>query len=100
MDTQTVEIIGRNYLISQLVRDGLEVARPERDHGVDLIAYLDLDETGGGFVACPIQMKAATARSFSLAKKSEKFSRLLLAHVWHVHVPDDACAYVLTYAES
>ncbi len=100
MDTQTVEIIGRNYLISQLVRDGLEVARPERDRGVDLIAYLDLDEAGGGFVACPIQMKAATIRSFGLAKKYEKFHPLLFAHVWHVHVPDDACAYALTYAES
>jgi len=100
MDNQTVEIIGRNYLISQLVRDGLEVARPERDRGVDLVAYLDLDEAGGGFVACPIQMKAATIRSFSLAKKYEKFHRLPFAYVWHVQVPDDACAYALTYAEA
>jgi hypothetical protein len=27
-----------------LVRDGLEVARPERDRGVDLITYLDLEK--------------------------------------------------------
>jgi hypothetical protein len=39
VDSQTVEIIGRNFLVSQLVRDGVEVARPERDHGIDLIAY-------------------------------------------------------------
>jgi hypothetical protein len=100
MDSQTVEIIGRNYLISQLVRDGLEVAWPERDRGVDLITYLDLDETGGRFVACPIQMKAATSRSFSIAKKYEKFPQLLLAYVWHVQVPDEACAYALTYEEA
>jgi len=44
MDGQTVEIIGRNYLVSMLVRDGLEVARPERARGVDLITYLDLEK--------------------------------------------------------
>jgi hypothetical protein len=63
-----VEIIGRNYLVSMVVSDGLEVARPERDRGVDLIAYLDLDEARR-FVACPIQMKAATTASFSLFSK-------------------------------
>ena len=91
MDGQTVEIIGRNYLVSMLVRDGLEVARPERDRGVDLIAYLDLEKTGGSFTACPIQMKAATRSSFSLFQKYTKFSRLLLAYVWHVQNPDEAC---------
>src|ERR1700722_3669640 len=101
MDSQVVEIIGRNYLVSQLVSDGLEVARPERDHGIDLIAYLDLDETGGTFVACPIQMKAATFRSFGVDRKFAKFPNLLLAHVWHVNEPETkACAYVLTYDEA
>lgn len=38
LDSQSVEIIGRNFLVSQLVADGLEVTRPERDRGVDLIA--------------------------------------------------------------
>jgi hypothetical protein len=100
MDSQSVEIIGRNYLVSQLVGDGLEVARPERDRGVDLIAYLDLDETGGPFVACPIQMKAASNRSFSLERKYAKFSHLLLAYVWQVHEPSEARAYALTYAQA
>jgi hypothetical protein len=100
MDAQAVEIIGRNFLVSQLVRDGLEVARPERDHGVDLIAYLDLDATGGGFTACPIQMKAATTSSFSLFQKYTRFSRLLLAYVWHVREPDMACAFALSYSEA
>jgi hypothetical protein len=100
MDAQTVEIVGRNYLISQLVRDGLEVARPERDRGVDLIAYLDLDETGGGFVACPIQMKAASARQFGVARKYEKFAKLLFAYVWNVHDPGKACSFCLTYPEA
>ena len=99
MDSQTVEIVGRNYLVSVLVSDGLEVARPERDRGVDLIAYLDLDEAGR-FVACLIQMKAATTASFSLFRKYERIAQLLLVHVWYVNDPDQACAYALRYDEA
>jgi hypothetical protein len=99
MDTQTVEIIGRNYLVSVLVSDGLEVARPERDRGVDLIAYLDIDQAHR-FVACPIQMKAATTASFSLFSKYERIAQLLLVHVWYVTDPDQACAYALRYDEA
>lgn len=100
MDSQTVEIIGRNYLVSQLVSAGLEVARPERDRGVDLIAYVDLDEAGGGFVACPIQMKAATKASFAVDRKYEKFTKLLFAYVWRAATPDHASVYTLTYREA
>ncbi|MDQ2727934.1 MAG: hypothetical protein M3Y91_08760 [Actinomycetota bacterium] len=100
MDSQSTEIIGRNLLVSQLVRDGLEVARPERDRGVDLVAYLDLDEAGGGFVAVPIQMKAATKATFGIARKYEKFRGMLFAHLWRVHEPEHACTYALTYIEA
>ena len=45
MDTQVVELIGRQYLIAELlVCAGLEVATPIRDPGIDLIAYADIDE--------------------------------------------------------
>ena len=57
LDSQQVELIGRNLLIAQLVADGLEVAVPTRDRGVDLIVYSDREEHGR-FVAKPIQLKA------------------------------------------
>jgi hypothetical protein len=41
-DTQVIELIGRNRLGSEILRDGLEVAVPARDRGIDLIAYSDL----------------------------------------------------------
>ena len=53
MDTQVVELLGRGRLIEELLRAGLEVAIPQRDRGIDLIAYLDLDEKIGSFVARP-----------------------------------------------
>ena len=38
LDSQVTEYLGRNLLIDQLLRAGVEVAIPVRDRGVDLIA--------------------------------------------------------------
>jgi hypothetical protein len=100
VDTQLVELAGRNWLASELLRAGVEVAKPERDRGIDLIAYLDLDERVGKFVACPIQMKAATGAVFSLDPKYAKFPRLLLAYVWNLGIPSETTCFALTYAEA
>jgi hypothetical protein len=95
-----IELLGRNQLTDELLRAGLEVARPVRDRGIDLIAYADLESKVEAFVARPIQMKAASQRSFSLNKKYEKFPNLLIAHVWHLDLPDDVRTYALSYAEA
>ena len=100
MDTQTTELLGRNRLMSELLRAGLEVALPARDRGVDLIAYADLSSKVRSFVAIPIQMKAASKRSFSVDKKYAKISNLMLAHVWHLDTPDKAVTYALRYPEA
>ena len=96
MDSQTVEIVGRNWLVNRLVEDGLEVARPERDRGVDLIAYLDLAASDERFVARPIQMKAATVARFGLDRKFERIANLLLVFVWL----RESTAYALTWQEA
>lgn len=100
LDTQLVELAGRNWLASELLRSGIEVARPERDRGVDLIAYVDRDARIGDFVACPIQMKAATDAVFSLDPKYARFPGLLLAYVWNVGSPSSTKCYALTYREA
>src|SRR5947209_6839545 len=82
MDTQAVELACRNWLISQLIQAGLEVARPERDRGIDLIAYLDVDSPSTKFLARPIQMKGGSGRCFSLDPRYERFHDLLLVYVW------------------
>ncbi len=60
LDTQITELAGRHDLISQLLAGGVEAAVPVRDRGVDLIAYIERDESSADqldFVACPIQRK-------------------------------------------
>ena len=68
-DTQVVELIGHNLLGSELLRDGLDVAVPARDRGIDLIAYADQSSHVKSFIARPIQMKASSEASFSIDRK-------------------------------
>lgn len=100
MDTQITEILGRNRLIDELLLAGLEIAIPARDRGVDLIAYVDLESKVSGFVAFPIQMKAASSRAFSIDRKYSKIANLILAYVWGLQEPEHAVTYALTYSEA
>jgi hypothetical protein len=100
LDTQVIELLGRNLLIDQLLRAGLEVAIPNRDRGVDLIAYADLSERVDRFIARPIQLKAASTRAFMLDRKYERISDLIIAYVWHVNDPRETVVYAMTYPEA
>jgi hypothetical protein len=95
-DSQLVEIAGKHLLISRLVAAGYEVAEPLRDRGIDLIVYRDEN----GFSALPLQMKASTQESFSLDRKYEKFSNLLIAYVWNVNAGEKGDVYLLTFDQA
>lgn len=97
-DSQKVELLGRNRLIDELLRDYLEVAVPVRDHGIDLIAYADTAVSS--YVARPIQMKAAWTRSFAVDQKYEKFPNLIIAYVWNLNDPQEAATYAMTYSDA
>lgn len=100
LDTQVVELLGRQRLIAELVRDGLEVALPVRDRGVDLIAYSDLSRQVDRFAARPIQMKASTTSGFGVFSKYERLADLILAYVWHLGYPAAAVTYAMTYPQA
>ena len=100
MDSQVVELLGRNRLVDEILRAGLEVALPARDRGVDLIAYADLGPRLTAFAAAPIQMKACSTRAFSIDAKYAKFPNLILAHIWHIDSPEDEVTYAMTYADA
>ncbi len=100
LDTQVVELLGRQRLMGELLRDGFEVAVPARDRGVDLIAYADLSRQVVRFAARPIQMKAFTTSGFSVAQKYTRIADLLLAYVWHLGDSQMAVTYALPYPEA
>lgn len=99
-DTQVVELMGRHRQMNELLRDGLEVAAPARDRGVDVIAYADLSVQVAKFSAKPIQMKAFSTAGFSVATKHSRISDLLMAYVWHVNEQSPAITYALSYADA
>lgn len=99
MDTQQVEIIGRNLLVSACVADGLEVSQPLRDRGIDLIIFDD-NARHGQFSALPVQLKASSSRSFSVHAKYAKFPNLLMAYTWYSDNPVDARLYIMTYKDA
>jgi len=100
MDSKIVEMLGRNHLVGELIRAGLEVALPLRDRGIDLIAYADLIANVPTFRARPIQMKAASKRSFGLDQKYEKFPNMLIAYVWNLDDASTTATFAMTYAEA
>ena len=99
MDTQTTELVGTHRLASELIQAGLEVAFPARDRGVDLIAYVEIGQRSGQFIARPIQLKVASGRSFNLLRKYQRIHNLILAYVWHVGASESE-TYALTYDEA
>ena len=100
MDSQRIELLGRNLLVSELIRAGLEVALPLRDRGVDLVVYADQASAVEAFAAVPIQMKAASERSFGIDQKYAKIANLLLVHVWNVGQPEDLEIFALRYPDA
>jgi hypothetical protein len=96
-DPQQVEVLGRTWLTSTLIHDGIEVARPERDRGIDLVVY---EDNGPEFTAIPIQMKANSRRAFSIDAKYERIPRLRIVFLWNVIDPVKTEAYLFTYGEA
>jgi hypothetical protein len=99
-DSQRVELLGRNRLIDELLRDNLEVALPIRDRGIDLIAYVDLAVNVSAYVARPIQLKAAWRQTFGIDRKYKRFPGLLIAYVWNLGSQDDAVTYAMSFSQS
>ena len=99
LDTQQIEILGRNFLTSLFVAEDIEIAIPIRDKGLDLIAFKSISAQGR-FRAIPVQMKAFSGRGFSVHRKYEKFPDLLMAYVWNVQNPLKTEAVVMTFKEA
>lgn len=100
MDTQRIEILGRNRLIGEIIAADLEVAIPLRHRGVDLVAYADLGAQTCAFAGCPIQMKAASARYFGVHRKYEKLANIVFAYVWNLADVESSVTYALTFPEA
>lgn len=96
LDTQQIELIGNGLLEAELIKRGYEVARPNRDLGIDLIVYTNGIEAP--FSAVPIQVKNSTKTAFGAFRKYEKFQNLIFAYVWNVL--DKPRFFIMTYEDT
>lgn len=97
--TRDIEALGRLRLVAELNQAGLDVAIPTFDRGVDLIAYAS-NKKLGRFAAKPIQLKAASARGFSIDRKYAKIPDLIIAYVWNVQDRCKEVTYAIPYGEA
>jgi hypothetical protein len=98
LDTQQIELLGRNRLVNEIIRADLEVSIPIRDRGIDLIVYADRAER---FSSRPIQMKSSQGEGrFQIDKKYEKFPDIIIAFVWHLADREKEITYALTYTDT
>lgn len=101
LDSGAIELVGRYHLIAELLADGIEVAMPIRDRGVDLIAYLETHKPTDHFYSLPIQLKVSSRRSFSLDKKYASIRGLLLVYAWGATGPEtEREFYAMNYSQA
>lgn len=97
LDAQQVEVVGRGILTARFVADNIEIAKPERDKGIDLIAYKSVGESNT-LLAVPVQLKAFSEFGFSLDER--RYRNMLMAYVWHVAEPNKAEVFVMTFDQA
>ena len=95
LDSQQVEVLGRAALTAALAADNIEVARAERDAGIDLIAF-----TVGPWRSVPIQMKAATTAAFNIDRKYERIAPLVMVYVWNCGKLATAEFFAMAWSEA
>lgn len=100
LDTQQIEILGRNLLVSALLREGIEVALPLRDNGIDLLAYTGYFDESGVARMTPIQLKCASTTAWGLKKKYARIRDLHLVYVWHVAAGSDPEFHCMRYEDA
>lgn len=74
-----VEVVGRGALTAAVAADGLEVARPERDIGIDLLIY-----TVTPWRVVPMQLKAASRDSFGIDAKYARVPGIVMVCAWNL----------------
>ena len=91
-----IERLGIAWLITDLEKQGIRVAFPEKDTGIDLIAFEDT----GCFRAAPIQVKAFSSEAFYTNRKYLRKADLRIVYLWNVQRLDKVSAFCLLYSHA
>lgn len=97
MESDRLELLGRGKLTEQLLRAGLDTAIPTIRGDIDLFVYGSAKQ--GGFVVCPVRLRASASRSFSLDGRYEAVPNLIHVFVWGLS-SDQVSIHALTHKEA
>jgi hypothetical protein len=93
-----LEKLGTAYIVEQLYREGLRIALPDIDDGVDLIVY-DQGESRP-FISVPVQIKAFSNEEFFSDEKYLRIDGLFIVYLWHVGTGQAVQAFGMRYCEA
>ncbi|EIP96367.1 hypothetical protein OpiT1DRAFT_00782 [Opitutaceae bacterium TAV1] len=96
--TSSCEFLGTFRFIEKLLSEGLAVAKPLVDDGVDLIVYADRKPLIDRFAAVPIQLKCYSEDGFIVDEKYGKIEGLFIAYIWFSGDHSKLKIYVLPYS--
>jgi hypothetical protein len=92
-----LERIGTAFIAEQLYREGLKLAWPDIDEGIDLIVYSD---DAKSFRAIPLQIKAFSREEFYTDQKYLRIPDLRIVYLWHVGTEQPIRAFGMPYREA
>jgi hypothetical protein len=95
--TRATEALGRGFLISHLVKEGIGVSLPLWDDGIDLIVHAaGLDDQE--FMARPLQLKVSTSTYVGLYEKYNRTPQTRMVFVWLNDAIETSRIFVMPYA--
>jgi len=98
LSKRQLEKIGTAFIAEQCYREGLRIAYPDIDDGVDLIIFRISEQ--GNFDAVPIQIKAFSTESFYTDKKYLEIPKLFIIYLWYVGSGKQIRSFGMLYEEA
>ena len=93
-----LERTGTAFIAEQLYREGLKLAWPDIDEGIDLLVYsYDSDMI---FRAIPLQVKALSREAFYTDRKHSRIPDLRIVYLWHVGTEKPIRVFGMLYNEA
>lgn len=92
-----LERIGTAYIIEKCYHEGLSIAYPDIDDGIDLIIY---NHEGYFFNAVPVQIKAFSSESFYTDEAYLRIPKLFIIYLWYVGSGKTIRAFGMPYKEA
>jgi hypothetical protein len=96
LQTQAIKALGRGFLVSRLICEGIGVSLPLWDDGIDLIAHVrNLKQQR--FEARPLQLKVSSNTYVGLYEKYEQTPNLRMVFIWLSQPTEQSRIFVMPY---